>query len=171
MPLNNKIQVLNLSDKAVQLRAEGLSFRQISQELTKRAKQPITYHVVQKFFSKREHDAIEVVGKSDKLKTKIVEAEINTIEECMKCLSDLQDVFDRAMEDGDLRAAIMATGEKWKGIDIINKVLGKYQVVPINNMNFTEVNIDGARERLISRIASITSKTCDVEGSEFTEPR
>ena len=130
MPLNNKIQVLNLSDKAVQLRAEGLSFRQISTELTKRAKQPITYHVVQKFFSKREHDAIEVVGKSDKLKTKIVEAEINTIEECMKCLADLQEVFDRAMEEGDLRAAILATGEKWKGIDIINKVLGKYQNLP-----------------------------------------
>ena len=130
MPLANKIQVLNLSDKAVQLRAEGLSFRQISKELTKRAKQPITYHVVQKFFSKREHDAIEVVGKSDKLKTKIVEAEINTIQECMKCLSDLQDVFDRAMEEGDLRAAILATGEKWKGIDIINKVLGKYQNLP-----------------------------------------
>jgi hypothetical protein len=130
MPLNNKIQVLNLSDKAVQLRAEGLSFRQISTELTKRARQPITYHVVQKFFSKREHDAIEVVGKSDKLKTKIVEAEINTIEECMKCLADLQDVFDRAMEEGDLRAAILATGEKWKGIDIINKVLGKYQNLP-----------------------------------------
>lgn len=130
MPLNNKIQVLNLSDKAVQLRAEGLSFRQISKELTKRAKQPITYHVVQKFFSKREHDAIEVVGKSDKLKTKIVEAEINTIQECMKCLADLQEVFDRAMDEGDLRAAIMATGEKWKGIDIINKVLGKYQNLP-----------------------------------------
>ena len=130
MPLNNKIQVLNLSDKAVQLRAEGLSFRQISTELTKRAKQPITYHVVQKFFSKREHDAIEVVGKSDKLKTKIVEAEINTIQECMKCLADLQEVFDRAMDEGDLRAAILATGEKWKGIDIINKVLGKYQNLP-----------------------------------------
>ena len=130
MPLNNKIQVLNLSDKAIKLRAEGLSFRQISTELTKRAKQPITYHVVQKFFSKREHDAIEVVGKSDKLKTKIVEAEINTIEECMKCLADLQEVFDRAMDEGDLRAAILATGEKWKGIDIINKVLGKYQNLP-----------------------------------------
>ena len=130
MPLNNKIQVLNLSDKAVQLRTEGLSFRQISKELTKRAKQPITYHVVQKFFSKREHDAIEVVGKSDKLKTKIVEAEINTIQECMKCLADLQEVFDRAMDEGDLRAAILATGEKWKGIDIINKVLGKYQNLP-----------------------------------------
>ena len=130
MPLNNKTQVLNLSDKAVQLRAEGLSFRQISTELTKRAKQPITYHVVQKFFSKREHDAIEVVGKSDKLKTKIVEAEINTIQECMKCLADLQEVFDRAMDEGDLRAAILATGEKWKGIDIINKVLGKYQNLP-----------------------------------------
>ena len=130
MPLNNKIQVLNLSDKAVQLRAEGLSFIQISTELTKRANQPITYHVVQKFFSKREHDAIEVVGKSDKLKTKIVEAEINTIQECMKCLADLQEVFDRAMDEGDLRAAILATGEKWKGIDIINKVLGKYQNLP-----------------------------------------
>ena len=130
MPLNNKIQVLNLSDKAIKLRAEGLSFRQISTELTKRAKQPITYHVVQKFFSKREHDAIEVVGKSDKLKTKIVEAEINTIQECMKCLADLQEVFDRAMDEGDLRAAILATGEKWKGIDIINKVLGKYQNLP-----------------------------------------
>ena len=73
---------------------------------------------------------VDLAFESDKLKTKIVEAEINTIEECMKCLADLQEVFDRAMDEGDLRAAIMATGEKWKGIDIINKVLGKYQNLP-----------------------------------------
>ena len=136
MPLNNKIQVLNLSDKAVQLRAEGLSFRQISKELTKRAKQPITYHVVQKFFSKREHDAIEVVGKSDKLKAKIVEGEINTIQGCVDCIEELKDICKKCKDEGDYRAAIMAIDKIYPALDMLNKVLGKYNNLPAPNVNF-----------------------------------
>lgn len=137
-----RIEILGLQNKAIELRTVNkLSYRQISEKLSKQTGEDISYSVVQRFFSIKEHDAVEVAAKSDKLKSKIVDAEINTIQECMKCLADLQLVFDRALDDGDLRAAIMATGEKWKGIDIINKVLGKYQNLPDMVNNVTNNNV------------------------------
>lgn len=137
-----RIEVLNLQNKAIELRTVNkLSYRQIADELSKRSGEKITFSVVRRYFALKERDAVEVAAKSDKLKSKIVDAEINTIQECMKCLADLQLVFDQALENGDLRAAIMATGEKWKGIDIINKVLGKYQNLPDMVNNVTQNNV------------------------------
>lgn len=137
-----KIEMLDLQNKAIELRTVNkLSYRQIAKELTEFSGEKITFDIVRRFFALKEHDAVEVAAKSDKLKSKIVDAEINTIQECMKCLADLQRVFDQALENGDLRAAIMATGEKWKGIDIINKALGKYQNLPDMVNNVTQNNV------------------------------
>lgn len=137
-----RIEILGLQNKAIELRTVNkLSYRQIAKELTKFSGEKISFDIVRRFFALKEHDAVEVAAKSDKLKSKIVDAEINTIQECMKCLADLQLVFDQALENGDLRAAIMATGEKWKGIDIINKVLGKYQNLPDMVNNVTQNNV------------------------------
>lgn len=137
-----RIEILGLQNKAIELRTVNkLSYRQIAKELTEFSGEKITFDIVRRFFALKEHDAVEVAAKSDKLKSKIVDAEINTIQECMKCLADLQLVFDQALENGDLRAAIMATGEKWKGIDIINKVLGKYQNLPDMVNNVTQNNV------------------------------
>lgn len=132
-----KIETLNLQSMAIDLKAKGMTDIKIGQALTKKAGTPISKDIVYNFFKGRAKAKAQVVEKKDKLTSKLVEAEINTIEECMKCIKDLQDVFDKAMDDGDLRAAILATGEKWKGIDIINKVLGKYQNLP-NPINITK---------------------------------
>lgn len=140
-----RVETLNLQTFAMDLKAKGLSDAKIAVALAKRSGQPVTRDAVNSFFRKKNAAKVEVVEKSDKLKKKLVEAEINTIQECLKCLADLQLVFDKAIEDGDLRAAILATGEKWKGIDIINKVLGKYQNLPnpiTINQNTVFVSMD-----------------------------
>ena len=97
--------------------------------------------MVRNFFVYRDRDAVEVAAKSDKLAAKIVETELDTVNECMKNLQDCQKVFDKAFKDGDMRAAILAIAERWKGIDMINKVLGKYKNLPelVNNVSQTNV--------------------------------
>jgi hypothetical protein len=137
-----KIEVLNLQNKAIELRTVNkLSYQKIAEKLTKYSGQTITYDVVRRFFALKEKDAVEVAAKSDKLTSKIVETELDTVNECMKNLQDCQKVFDKAFTDGDMRAAILAIAERWKGIDMINKVLGKYKNLPELVNNVSQANV------------------------------
>lgn len=165
----HKIVRYCLQSRASQLKAEKKSYRDISKILSKESGQPISNTSVQRYFEAMDQAKVEVVEKSDKLKAKILEAEFNTVSGCVTCIEDLQQICTLAKESGDLKTAILAIDSIYKGLDMLNKILGKYQTGPQNQFNFMEVNVDGARERIISRITGIASRTGQISDTEFTE--
>ncbi len=154
----NKINKYGLESKAVALKTDDKSFTEIARVLSIDSKHQISESSVQRFFASLESAKRDVVQKSDKLKSKLVEAEINTLQEALECIEDLRGICQEAKAAGDLRTAILAVDSIYKGLDILNKQLGKYQTTTNNQFNFTEVNIDSARERIISRLASLAPK-------------
>lgn len=154
----NKLNKYGLESKAVALKKDGKSFTEIASELSLVSNKQISVSSVQRFFASRESDKLEAVQKSDKLKVKLVEAEINTLQEALECIEELKAICREAKLTGDLKTAILAVESIYKGLDMINKLLNKYQTTTNNQFNFTEVNIDSARERIISRLASLAPK-------------
>jgi len=76
----------------------------------------------------REREKQIAVEKSNKLKAKVAEAEINTLTEAMACIDELKKICKASQEEGDNRTAIQAIDKIYTGLDIVNKVLGKYKV-------------------------------------------
>jgi hypothetical protein len=121
---------------------------------------------VQRFFASKEQAKVQAVEKSDILKARVAEAEINTIDEAMACVDELKDICSLAKEEGDLKTAVQAIDKIFTGLDIVNKVLGKYQTSPQNVFNFNEVNIDATRDKVVGRINGIAARIGPVEDSE-----
>ncbi len=122
----NKIVSLDLESRAVALKAQDKTYRKIASILSEESRQNISHSAVKRYFDSHEQAKIQAVEKSDKLQAKVAEAEINTIDEAMACVDKLKDICEAAMEGGDHRTAILAVKEIYTGLDIINKVLGKY---------------------------------------------
>ena len=165
----NKIVKQGVESRAVLLYEKYKSYDKVAKGLSEVLGEPITKSTVQRYFATRDQEKQRAVEKSDQLKAKIAEAEINTVQGCLKCIEDLQDICKDAKEAGDLKTAILAIDSIYKGLDMLNKVLGKYQTLQQNQFNFMEVNLDGARERIISRIAGIASRAGQIEDPEYTE--
>lgn len=166
----NKITKLDLESRAIALKGKDMSYSEIAAALSNESNEVITFSSVQRFFASRDKAKAQAVEKSDKLKAKVAEAEINTIEEAMYCITTLKEICEDAKKSKDYKTAMQAIDRVYPALDIINKILGKYQTSPQNQFNFTEVNLDGARERIISRIAGIASRTGQVVDTEFIEP-
>ncbi|WP_406660901.1 hypothetical protein V7O66_13840 [Methanolobus sp. ZRKC3] len=162
----NKITKYALESRAVELRSKDKSHAEIAQTLSSESKQDIATSSVQRFFASHEKAKVQAVEKSDKLKAKVAEAEINTIDEAMACIDELKDICKKAKKEGDYRTAVQAIEKVYTGLDIINKVLGKYQTTPQVQFNFQEVNIDATRDKVVSRINSIAARIGTNEDSE-----
>jgi gas vesicle protein len=154
----NKLVKLGVESRAVELRGQDKSHSVIAKILSKETKETITTSSVQRFFASREQAKTQAVEKSDKLKAKVAEAEINTIDEAMTCIEEFKDICKLAKEEGDLKTAIQALEKVYTGLDIINKVLGKYQTAPQMQFNLTEVNVGATREKITGRINSIAAR-------------
>lgn len=162
----NKLVKLGKESRAVDLRGQDRSHSEIANILSEETGEKISTSSVQRFFASREQAKIQAVEKSDKLKAKVAEAEINTIDEAMACIDDLKDICDTAKGEGDLKTAILAIDKIYAGLDIINKVLGKYQTSPQVQFNFQEVNIDATRDKITRRINSIAARARTTEDSQ-----
>lgn len=167
----NKITKFNLESRAIELRGllgNGKSHAEIARILSEESNHKITTSSVQRFFASREQAVVQAAEKSDKLKAKVAEAEINTIDEAMACVDELKDICDKAKEAGDYRTAIQAIDKIFAGLDIVNKVLGKYQTDPLVQVNnyHQEVNIAAVRDKVTRRVNSIATKLGTPEDTE-----
>lgn len=154
----NKVVSLSLESRAITLRSNSKTYREIAEVLSEESKQQISHSAVKRYFDSREQAKIQAVEKSDKLQAKVAEAEINTITEAMACIDELKKICKSAQDEGDNRTAIQAIDKIYTGLDIINKVLGKYQSAPQVQFNFQEVNVSATREKIAGRINSIAAK-------------
>ena len=123
----NKINKYGLESKAVALKKEGMFFNEIASALSIDSNKQISVSSVQRFFASRESDKIEAAQKSDKLKTKLVEAEIDTIAEAMYCVDTLKEVVEEAKQAKDYKTLMQAIDRIYPGLNQVNQILDKYK--------------------------------------------
>jgi hypothetical protein len=155
MKINNIVK-LNLESRAKDLRAGGKSFADIAKVLSEENKVNITKDSVQRYFLSNEKAVAQVIERSDKLKMKVCEAEINTITKRVEIIDQFLEISEQALSFGDFRAAVMALRGATEAQDSLDERLGKLKAPTNTNINILNIQeaINGARERFLSAISS-----------------
>ena len=159
MRVNNIIKY-NLETRAKALKAEDKTLGEISKILTEEAKTPISVSTVYRYFESNEKSLIQAIEKSDKLKAKVADAEINTITKRVEIIDEFLTIAEQALSCGDFRAAVMALRGATEAQDSLDERLGKLkgsQPTSINILNVQEA-VSSARELLASRISGIAAR-------------
>ena len=166
MRINNLVK-LNLETRAKELRWESKSMEDIACTLSDESGQTITKSTVYRYFESNDKISAQVIEKNDKLKIKVVDAEINTIEKRISIIDSLLKIAEQAQECGDLRAAVLALRAATEAQDSLDNRLGKLKA-PSNTNNINILNIqeeiNGAREQFIRSIIGSNAESeekCD----------
>lgn len=159
MRINNIIKY-NLETRAKALKAEDKTLSEISKILTEEAKTPISVSTVYRYFESNEKSLIQVIEKSDKLKAKVADAEINTITKRVEIIDQFLEISEQALSCGDFRAAVMALRGATEAQDSLDERLGKLKGSQPTNINILNVQeaVSSARELLASRISGIAAR-------------
>jgi DNA-binding transcriptional MerR regulator len=136
MKINNIVK-LNLETRAKDLRAGGMSHADIAKVLSLENKFTITKDSVQRYFLADTGAKAEVIERSDKLKKKIVEAEISTIKQRMDVILSLIEIGSEARLEGDRRGAVLALRAATDALHKLDERLGVLNpantLIQINN--------------------------------------
>lgn len=164
----NTIVKFNLETRAKQLRLDGKSFDDISKILSEELEQTITKSTVFRYFQANDKAAAQVIEKNEKLKAKVVEAEIDTISKRLEIIDKFLEIAEQARRCGDFRAAVMALRGATEAQDSLDERLGKLKGPAGTNVNVFNVQeaINGAREVLTSRISGISASFEEIKNSE-----
>jgi hypothetical protein len=165
----NLIVKNDLESRAIELRGMGKTFPEISAILSKESRENISQFVVYRYFQSNEKAAAQAVEKSDKLKIKVVETEINTINKRVEIIDKFLEIAEQAQECGDFKAAILALRGATEAQDSLDERLGKLKARTNNNtvnvLNVQEA-IHGARERFINAIVCNNGQNSEGEDSQ-----
>jgi len=168
MRINNIIK-FDLESRAKDLKGEGKTLEDISQILTEEAKTPISLSTVFRYFDSNEKAIAQVIEKSDKLKVKIADAEINTINKRVEIIDQFLEISEQAISCGDFRAAVMALRGATEAQDSLDERLGKLKA-PTNTNTFNILNIQeqtaNARERFANAVLCISNGSSEREYSQ-----
>ena len=163
MRINNVVK-FNLETEAKELRWKGKSLGDIAGILSDESGKSVTKSAVFRYFEANDKAISQVVETNDKLKVKVAETEINTIEKRLEIIDSLLKIAEQAQECGDLRAAVLALRAATEAQDSLDSRLGKLKA-PSNTNNINILNIqeeiNGARESFIRSI--IGSNACSEE--------
>ena len=136
MKINNIVK-LNLETRAKDLRANGKSFAAIAKVLSHENKITITKDSVQRYFLADTDAKAQVIERSDKLKKKIVDAEISTINQRMEVILSLIEIGAEARLEGDRRGAVLALRAATDALHKLDEHLGilnpSNTLIQINN--------------------------------------
>lgn len=122
----NKIVELNLGSKAKELKDQNVSESEIARILSKCADKTVTRSSVHRYFEALDRARSRLVEKSDTLKAKVVEAEIDTIARRSKIFERLERIADKAEAEGVDKTVIEALKTQLAALDSIDKRLGKF---------------------------------------------
>ena len=165
----NNIVKFNLETRAKELRWESKSMEDIACTLSDESGQTITKSTVYRYFESNDKIASQMIEKNDKLKIKVIETEINTIEKRIEIIDTLLKIAEQAQECGDLRAAVLALRAATEAQDSLDSRLGKLKV-PSNTNNINILNIqeeiNGAREFFIRSITGSNAGSAESENSK-----
>src|SRR5665647_872115 len=166
MRINNVVK-FNLETEAKELRWKGKSLGDIAGILSDESGKSVTKSAVFRYFEANDKAISQVVETNDKLKVKVAETEINTIEKRLEIIDSLLKIAEQAQECGDLRAAVLALRAATEAQDSLDNRLGKLKA-PSNTNNINILNIqeeiNGAREQFIRSIIGSNAESeekCD----------
>jgi intein-encoded DNA endonuclease-like protein len=167
MRINNIVK-FNLETEAKELRWKGKSLEEIAGILSDESGQSVTKSAVYRFFDANDRAISKVVETSDKLKVKVAETEINTIEKRLGIIDSLLEIAENAQEAGDLKTAVLALRAATEAQDSLDSRLGKLKA-PSNTNNINILNIqeeiNGARESFIRSIIGSNASSEESENS------
>jgi IS30 family transposase len=159
MRINNIIK-FDLETQARNLKGDGKTLDEISQILTKEAKNPISVSTVYRYFNSNEKSLVQAIEKSNKLQAKMADAEINTIAKRVEIIDQFLEIAKQALSEGDFRAAVMALRGATEAQDSLDERLGKLKA-PTNTNTFNILNIQeqtaNARERFTDAVLCIAN--------------
>ncbi|MFZ2499566.1 hypothetical protein [Methanosarcina sp.] len=171
MRINNIIK-FDLETRASSLKWEGKSLEEIAQILSSESNIPITKSTVFRYFEANDKAAIRAIEKSDKLKAKVAETEIDTISKRLDIIDEFLNIAKQAKDCKDFRAATQAlrgATEAQNSLDErIGKLRGSGSGTNINIFNIQEA-MNGAREQLTSRITGIAARFEEIRDPEQSD--
>lgn len=132
----NGIVKHDLENRAKNLRGEGRTLEEISNILSAESNVIISLSSVYRYFESNEKAAVQAIEKSDKLKAKVAEAEISTIEDRQTVIKAL--LLMGADESLNPSIRIKAYSAANEALDSLDKRLGKLSSssgVTFNNIN------------------------------------
>lgn len=148
----------NLETRAKDLKANQKSHQEIAKILSDESDQKITKSTVTRYFEANKTKTAQLIEKREKLQSKIIDTEVETINRRLKSIDHL---WYKIEDSEDLHEIAYATKVYNEAIDGLAKELGKYPVsqngVTINNINAMKLSdistdqlrrfIDDARSR------------------------
>lgn len=135
----NKIIKYDLETRAKELKGQQKTNEDIAKILSDESKNKITLSTVFRYFESNKRAMAQAIEKSDKLKSKVVEAEILTIERRVKRLDFLADKIEESECLHDIAYATKVYNE---AVDSLAKELGRLSTNPnvqINNINAMKI--------------------------------
>ena len=165
----NHIVKNDLETQAKTLKGAGKTLEEISQILTKESKTPISLSSVFRYFDSNENALVQAIEKSDKLRAKVADAEINTITKRVEIIDQFLEISDQAISRGDFRAAVMALRGATDAQDSLDERLGRLKA-PTNTNNINILNIQEqtahARERFNAAILCVSNSSAERDYSQ-----
>lgn len=142
MRLNNIIK-FNLETRTKELKDQGKTLDEISEILSVESKQKITKSTVFRYFEAKDREAVQVIEKQDKLKAKVVEAEISTIQGRLNVIDKLLEVFEKCETKHEFQIISKEIREHYDSLD---KRLGKISLGTGPTINLNNINLNNAKE-------------------------
>ena len=165
----NNIVTNDLESRAKTLKGAGKTLEEISLILTKESKIPISLSSVYRYFDSNKLALVQAIEKSDKLRAKVADAEIDTITKRVEIIDQFLKISDRAISGGDFRAAVMALRGATEAQNCLDERLGNLKA-PQNMNNINILNIQEqtahARERFTDAVLCIATGSAEREYSQ-----
>jgi hypothetical protein len=159
----NNIVKNDLEYSAIELRGAGKSNPEIANALSIESQDPISASSVFRYFAAHDFAAVQAIEKSDKLKVRIADAEINTINKRVEIIDSFISIAEHAAVNNDYRTAVMALNGATKAQDFLDERLGKLKApTSTNNINILNIHEEVQRARDLftrerSRMVEITT--------------
>jgi hypothetical protein len=153
MKVNNIVKN-DLEYRAIELRGAQRSNSEVAEALSIESKEPISISSVFRYFAAHDIAAAQAVQKSDKLKVRLADAEIDTINSRVTIIDKFISIAEHALHQNDCRAAVMALNGATKAQDSLDERLGKLKTpTPANNINILNIReeVKNARDLFASR--------------------
>lgn len=161
MKINNIVK-LNLETRVKNLRAQGKSYAEIARILSEENGVIITKDSVQRYFLSDNNANAQVIEKQDKLKARVIDADINTIEKRVQIIDFLLKIATDMHRQGESKTAVLALRAATEAQNGLDNRLGKLKA-PSNTNNINILNIqegiNGARESFISSIVAANAES------------
>lgn len=122
----NKIVELNLESKTIELKEKNKGEVEIARILSEESNILISRSSVHRYLAAQVRANRGLIEKSNKLKEKVIELELDTVQARHELIKELRALAQQAKDEGDIRTAISGFEKAISALDSLDKRLGKF---------------------------------------------